>query len=115
MNQPNILILHLDELRQDCLGCYGNPDIQTPNIDALAADGVTYQNHYTVYPVCTPSRYSLFSSLYVHQSGHDEPVVFYKLDSDDVSRDIAVMWKKKRYVSKAMEEFTKLAAEMFSG
>ena len=48
MNQPNILILHLDELRQDCLGCYGNPDIQTPNIDALAADGVTYQNHYTV-------------------------------------------------------------------
>ena len=67
MNQPNILILHLDELRQDCLGCYGNPDIQTPNIDALAADGVTYQNHYTVYPVCTPSRYSLFSSLYVHQ------------------------------------------------
>ena len=60
MNQPNILILHLDELRQDCLGCYGNPDIQTPNIDALAADGVTYQNHYTVYPVCTPSRYSLF-------------------------------------------------------
>ena len=35
MNQPNILILHLDELRQDCLGCYGNPDIQTPNIDAL--------------------------------------------------------------------------------
>ena len=67
MNQPNILILHLDELRQDCLGCYGNPDIQTPNIDALAADGVTYQNHYTVYPVCTPSRYSLFCSLYVHQ------------------------------------------------
>ena len=67
MNQPNILILHLDELRQDCLGCYGNPDIQTHNLDALAADGVTYQNHYTVYPVCTPSRYSLISSLYVHQ------------------------------------------------
>ena len=48
-------------------------------------------------------------------SDHDEPVVFYKLDSDDVSRDIAVMRKKKRYVSKAMEEFTKLAVEMFSG
>lgn len=75
MNQPNILILHLDELRQDCLGCYGNPDIQTPNIDALAADGVTYQNHYTVYPVCTPSRYSLFSSLYVHQHAHGTTIV----------------------------------------
>ena len=34
MNQPNILILHLDQLRQDCLGCYGNPDVHTPNIDA---------------------------------------------------------------------------------
>lgn len=69
MNQPNILILHLDQLRQDCLGCYGNPDVHTPNIDALAQDSVTYQNHYTVYPICTPSRYSFFSSLYVHQHG----------------------------------------------
>ncbi len=46
MNQPNILILHLDQLRQDCLGCYGNPDVHTPNIDALAQDSVTYQNHF---------------------------------------------------------------------
>ena len=58
---------------------------------------------------------TLLSDTVVRMSDHDEPVVFYKLDSDDVSRDIAVMWKKKRYVSKAMEEFTKLAAEMFSG
>ena len=60
-------------------------------------------------------RITLLSDTVVRMSDHDEPVVFYKLDSDDVSRDIAVMWKKKRYVSKAMEEFTKLAAEMFSG
>lgn len=58
---------------------------------------------------------TLLSDTVVRMSDHDEPVVFYKLDSDDVSRDIAVMWKKKRYMSKAMEEFTKLAAEMFSG
>ena len=58
---------------------------------------------------------TLLSDTVVRMSDHDEPVVFYKLDSDDVSRDIAVMWKKKRYVSKAMEEFTKLATEMFSG
>ena len=58
---------------------------------------------------------TLLSDTVVRMSDHDEPVVFYKLDSDDVSRDIAVMWKKKRYVSKAMEEFTKLAVEMFFG
>ena len=51
MNQPNILILHLDQLRQDCLGCYGNPDVHTPNIDALAQDSVTYQNHQHAVPL----------------------------------------------------------------
>lgn len=57
---------------------------------------------------------TLLSDTVVHMSDHDEPVVFYKLDSDDVSREVAVMWKKKRYVSKAMEEFAKLAVEMFA-
>lgn len=65
--KPNVLILHADQHRQDCIGAYGNRDVQTPAIDALAADGVRYENHYTVYPVCTPSRYSLVSGLYTHQ------------------------------------------------
>ena len=52
MNQPNILILHCDQLRQDCLGFNGNADVRTPNLDRLAADSVNYENHYTVYPIC---------------------------------------------------------------
>lgn len=63
----NILILHADQHRQDCIGCYGNPDVRTPWIDSLAADGVRYNQHYTVYPVCTPSRYSLLCGQYPHQ------------------------------------------------
>ena len=63
MNQPNILILHCDQLRQDCLGFNGNADVRTPNLDRLAADSVNYENHYTVYPICTPSRYSFWSSM----------------------------------------------------
>lgn len=63
----NVLILHADQHRQDCIGAYGNKDVKTPNIDALAQDGVKYNEHYTVYPVCTPSRYSLISGLYPHQ------------------------------------------------
>ncbi len=65
--RPHILILHADQHRSDCLGVYGNPDVQTPNIDALAADGVRYTNSFCPFPVCTPSRYSLLSGLYVHQ------------------------------------------------
>jgi arylsulfatase A-like enzyme len=66
-SRPNILIIHTDQHRYDCLGAYGNTDIQTPRIDALAADGVLYHNSFCAYPVCTPSRYSLLSGLYVHQ------------------------------------------------
>lgn len=67
MKKPNILILHGDQHRFDCLGCYGNKEVCTPNLDALAAQGVRYTEHYTVYPVCTPSRYSMLCGLYPHQ------------------------------------------------
>ena len=65
--QPNILIIHSDQHRIDCIGAYENKDIQTPNIDFLAKEGVLYQNSYSSLPVCTPSRYSLLSGMYVHQ------------------------------------------------
>ncbi|MBN2449874.1 MAG: sulfatase-like hydrolase/transferase [Lentisphaeria bacterium] len=66
--QPlNILLIHTDQHRFDCLGATGNPDVQTPNIDALAASGVVFDNSFCPYPVCTPSRYSLLTGLYVHQ------------------------------------------------
>jgi arylsulfatase len=64
--RPNVLILHVDQLRFDCLGACGNPDVKTPNIDRLAADGVRYTNSFCSFPVCTPSRYSLLSGRYVH-------------------------------------------------
>jgi len=66
-DRPNILLIHADQHRWDCLGAYGNPDVRTPNIDRLAADGVRYDNSFCAYPVCTPSRYSLLTGLYVHQ------------------------------------------------
>jgi arylsulfatase len=65
--RPNVLLLHVDQLRADCLGSSGNRDIKTPNIDRLAADGVRYTNSFCAFPVCTPSRYSLLSGQYVHQ------------------------------------------------
>ncbi len=67
VSQPNILIIHADQHRADCLGSYGNPDIRSPRIDALAADGVRFDRAYCPYPVCTPSRYSLLSGLPAHE------------------------------------------------
>lgn len=66
-DRPNILVIHADQHRCDSLGAYGNPDIRTPHIDALAADGIRHDSHFCTFPVCTPSRYSLLSGLHVHQ------------------------------------------------
>jgi len=63
----NILLIHADQHRFDCLGAYGNPDVRTPNIDAVAADGVRYTESFCPLPICTPSRYSLLTGLYVRQ------------------------------------------------
>jgi len=67
--QPNILLIHTDQHRIDCLGAYGNKQIKTPNIDALGADGDLFNNSFCSYPVCTPSRYSLITGLYVREHG----------------------------------------------
>lgn len=63
----NILFIMGDQHRFDCIGAYGNKVLKTPNLDQLAQDGVLYKEHYTTYPVCTPSRYSILSGLYTHQ------------------------------------------------
>jgi arylsulfatase A-like enzyme len=63
----NILLIHTDQHRWDCMGAYGNADIRTPHMDQLAADGVKYTHSFTCYPVCTPSRMSLLTGMYVHQ------------------------------------------------
>jgi len=66
---PNIVWVFLDQCRADVLGCYGHPFIQTPNIDRLAASGVLFENAFCQNPVCVPSRVSMLSGLYCHQTG----------------------------------------------
>ncbi|MBD3352916.1 MAG: sulfatase-like hydrolase/transferase [Candidatus Lokiarchaeota archaeon] len=65
--KPNILLIISDEHKQDCFGAYGNKDIKTPHLDKLASDGTKFTNCFATFPVCTPSRYSLLTGLYVHQ------------------------------------------------
>ncbi len=62
--KPNILFICTDQQRYDALGFYGNTHIQTPVIDALAADGVLFEQCYVQSPVCAPSRASLVTGQY---------------------------------------------------
>ncbi len=64
MKRPNILILYTDQQRWDALGCNGNDEILTPNLDALAARGTNFSRHFVQNPVCMPSRVSMLSSQY---------------------------------------------------
>jgi arylsulfatase len=61
--RPNILMIVADQLRADCLGAYGNKVVRTPNIDRIAAEGVTFTNAYTSVPSCTPARSALLTGL----------------------------------------------------
>ena len=62
--RPNVLLLYTDQQRWDALGCAGNPHIRTPNLDALAAEGVLVANAFCNNPVCMPSRQSMLSGQY---------------------------------------------------
>lgn len=55
----NILLIHSDQHRYDCLGANGHPFIQTPALDQLAADGARFTHAFTPSPVCVPARNSL--------------------------------------------------------
>lgn len=61
--RPHIIFIMTDQQRGDCLGCAGNSAIKTPNIDAIAADGVRFSNGYTSVPSCTPARSGLLTGL----------------------------------------------------
>ncbi|HVG98254.1 MAG TPA: sulfatase-like hydrolase/transferase, partial [Chloroflexota bacterium] len=62
--RPNVLLIYTDQLRWDALGCNGNPDVRTPHLDRLAAEGVTFRRHFVQNPVCMPSRVSFLTGRY---------------------------------------------------
>ena len=66
---PNLLFVFSDQQSSDMLGCYGNDQINTPNIDGLAADGVRFNHCVSSSPVCTPHRGMLLSGQHPLYNG----------------------------------------------
>ena len=58
MKKPDLLFLMCDQFRFDCIHALGNAGIDTPNLDRLAARGLTFTNAYSTCPVCVPARYT---------------------------------------------------------
>lgn len=71
--QPNIIWIFGDQHRAQALGCMGDPNVHTPNIDRMAAQGVTFTAAVGGTPLCCPYRGSLLSGRYPHDCvpGHE--------------------------------------------
>lgn len=70
--RPNVLLILADDLADWMLGCYGNREIRTPNIDSLARQGMRFQNSFVCTPICSPSRATLMTGRTPKQHGiHD--------------------------------------------
>ncbi len=64
MKKPNIVVIYADDLGYGDVSCYGAADIQTPNIDKLAENGIQFTSGYSTSAVCTPARFSLLTGSY---------------------------------------------------
>ncbi len=68
-DRSNIVLVFSDQHRGDALGCVGNTAVRTPNLDALASEGVTFGNCNTSSPLCMPARASLITGQHVNEHG----------------------------------------------
>jgi arylsulfatase B len=69
--KPNIVLILADDLGWGELGCQGNPQIPTPNIDSIASNGVRFTQGYVTAPFCCPSRAGLITGRYQTRFGHE--------------------------------------------
>lgn len=67
--QPNILFIFIDDMGYGDLGCYGNEEVHTPNIDQLAAEGIRLHQFYVNAPICSPSRVAVTTGQYPSRWG----------------------------------------------
>ncbi len=66
---PDIVVYISDDHGIDFVGCYGNEDVQTPNIDVLAKEGMRFTRMFAASPTCAPSRSALYTGLYPARNG----------------------------------------------
>ncbi len=66
---PNVLFVTVDQMRGDCIGAVGHPNVRTPSLDRMAREGLLFRNGFSSGPVCVPSRKSCFAGQHPHEHG----------------------------------------------
>src|ERR1700728_3903037 len=67
--RPNVVVIVTDDHGVGDVGCYGNPEVRTPNLDRLAASGVRFTQWYSNAPICSASRASILTGQYSERTG----------------------------------------------
>ncbi|WP_162029442.1 MULTISPECIES: sulfatase [unclassified Lentimonas] len=67
--KPNIIFLLADDQNFGSIGIYGNPEVQTPNMDKLGHDGLIFDKHYNTTAICMASRATAFTGMYEYKTG----------------------------------------------
>lgn len=57
--KPNVILVFIDDMGWADFSCFGNTDAQTPNIDQLASEGISFEQFYVNSPICSPSRIAI--------------------------------------------------------
>lgn len=89
--KPNVVIMIADDISYNDFGCYGHPTLKTPNIDNLAKGGIRFTNAFLTASSCSPSRCSIITGRYPHNTGAaelhsplpDKSIVFPQLLKDN--------------------------------
>ncbi|HZY77898.1 MAG TPA: sulfatase [Cyclobacteriaceae bacterium] len=70
--RPNIILVIADDVSYDDIGCYGNTSVRTPNLDRMAKEGLRFTNVFVTSSSCSPSRSSIITGRYPHNTGAAE-------------------------------------------
>jgi len=81
--KPNVILIMVDDLGYNDLGCFGHPKIKTPVLDQFAKDGIKLTSFYSGATVCTPSRMALLTGAYPTRVGWKKGVVGFKMGLDE--------------------------------
>ncbi len=100
MKKPNILFVFSDQQRWDTCGCYGQPLDITPNLDAMAREGIRFENAFTCQPVCGPARACIQTGKYAAEVGCHTNHRMLPLDEKTIAHRLAGNGYDTAYIGK---------------
>ncbi|MCZ6792362.1 MAG: sulfatase [Planctomycetota bacterium] len=99
-SRPNVLVIFTDQWRSQALSCVGDPNVRTPHLDRLAAQGVNFLRCYATNPVCSPAKAAVQTGRYPHQTGVIANGIYLPETTDSLAHTFARAGYETAYIGK---------------